>query len=283
MNGGGIIFFTREQPLDSQPVILITGASSGIGAATARCFASEGYQVVLAARRTEKLRLLSEEIQSQGGSAMAVEADVTDLDQIHQLVETTLDHCGQINILFNNAGVGRMNWLQDLDPRNDVAQQLGANLNGLIWMTQAVLPHMLSRKKGQIINMASMASWIGTPTYSIYAASKFGVRGFSEALRRELAFDNIHISVIYPGGVATEFAQKAGIRRKTGATTPGWLRLSAEDVAEAVLGLSRRPRRSLVIPWQMHLVIWANALFPGLLDWGIQRWFVSRERKANYQ
>jgi len=266
--------------MNNLPVILITGASSGIGAASARCFAREKYQVVLAARRGDKLQALADEIRARGGHALPVSVDVADLDQINNLVEIVMDRYKQIDVLFNNAGIGRMNWLEKLDPQQDVRRQLDVNLLGLIWMTQAVLPYMQARRSGHIINMASMASWIATPTYSIYAASKFGVRGFSEALRRELAVYNIHVSVIYPGGVVTKFAQKADISRKITTTTPGWLQLSPEDVATAVLGLAQRPRRSLVIPRLMQLAVWANNLLPRVLDWGIQRWFVMRERNA---
>ena len=266
-----------NQPTDS-PVIIVTGASSGIGAATARRFAQEGYRVVLAARRYERLKTLQEEIASHGGIALPVVTDITKLDEIQNLVQQTMEAFGQIDLLFNNAGFGRMDWLEDLDPVNDIDLQLHTNLLGLIQMTQAVLPHMIERRQGHIINMSSMAGLVATPTYTIYAASKFGVCGFSEALRREVGVYGISVSVIYPGGVATEFSKKARIRRRTGTTTPPWLRLSAEDVADAVLSLARRPRRSLITPWSMRIIVWANAWFPGVLDWAMERWFVVKEK-----
>jgi short-subunit dehydrogenase len=102
---------------------------------------------------------------------------------------------------------------------------------------------MISRHSGHIVNMASLAGFVATPTYSIYAASKFAVRGFSEALRREVGVWNIRVSTIYPGGVKTEFSQHAGAKRRTGATTPDSLRLSPEQVAEAVLSVLHHPRR----------------------------------------
>lgn len=265
--------------MPDSPVLLITGASSGIGAATARLFAAQGFRLVLAARRFERLQELASQVEGSGGQALAVATDVTSLDDINNLVDSSLDRFGQIDVLFNNAGIGRMGWLETLDPLLDIDLQLKVNLWGVVQTARAVLPHMIARRSGHIINMSSLAGWFGTPTYSIYAASKFGVRGFTNALRREMSVYGIQVSGIYPGGVETEFSQHAGIRRKTGLTTPSFLRLSAEQVAEAVYGLVRKPRRSLIIPWPMRWAVWFNRLFPGITDWVIERRFVAPERQ----
>jgi short-subunit dehydrogenase len=137
---------------------------------------------------------------------------------------------------------------------------------------------MIERRKGHIINMSSMAGYIATPTYTVYAASKFAVRGFSEALRREVGIYGIRVSGIYPGGVATDFGDIAGINRTTEITTPDFMTISAEDIAQVVWRLVRRPRRSIVMPGIMRLAIWLNALAQGLLDWMIARIFVIPER-----
>jgi len=260
------------------PVLLVTGASSGIGAATARLFANQGYRLALAARRIERLQALADEIQAGGGQALPIRADLGRLEDIQGLAGLALERFGQVDLLFNNAGFGRLARLEELDPQADVRDQLQVNLLGSIWLTQAILPHMIERRQGHIINMSSVAGLLALPSYSVYAASKAGLRSFSEALRREVGIYGIHVSVIYPGGVDTEFSQRARIRRKTRSTTPSWLRLSAEDVAQAVLRLARRPRRSLVIPWPMRLVVWANILFPGLADRLIERRFVPPEQ-----
>lgn len=264
--------------MTEHPVILITGASSGIGAATARLFASQGYRVVLAARRLERLQELEAEIEAEGGEALSVETDISQLDQIQGLVETTLKHFGQIDVLFNNAGFGRTKWLEEMDPERDIELQIQVNLNGLIQMTRAVLLHMLERRSGHIINMASLAGFVATPTYSIYAATKHGVRGFTEALRREVGIWDIHVSAIYPGGVKTEFGQHLEAKRKTGFTTPAALQLSAEDVARAVYKVSQRPRATTIIPWVSRIGVWINTLFPWLNDWIIERTFTRPER-----
>jgi hypothetical protein len=262
-----------------QPVVLITGASSGIGAAVARRFAQAGYRQVLAARRMDRLEALAQEIHAQGGEALPVAADISRLEDIQRLTLAALEQYQQIDILFNNAGFGRLNWLDALDPLEDVQGLLQVNLVGLIWTAQAVLPAMIERRSGHIINMASLAAWIAPPTYSIYAASKFGVRGFTEALRREVSVYGIHVSGIYPGAVDTEFRARARIQRKTGTTTPKRMRLTADEVAEAVLHLARRPRRTVILPGYMRWVVALNGLFPGLVDWAVRKRFVEHERE----
>jgi short-subunit dehydrogenase len=204
--------------------------------------------------------------------------DVSRIDDINQMILGTLDHFGQVDVLFNNAGFGRLDWLENLDPVKDIESQLQVNLVGLIQATHAVLPYMISRRSGHIVNMVSLAGFIATPTYSIYAASKFAVRGFTEALRREVGIWNIHVTGIYPGGVSTEFNQHTGAKRKTGATTPDSMRLSTDQVAQTVLSVLRRPRRTVIIPWPMRFIVLFNSLFPGLTDRVIERQFCRPER-----
>lgn len=264
--------------MSTPPVILVTGASSGIGEATARLFAQEGYHVAMGARRLNRLEALANEIQANGGQALPVKADMTRLDDIHNLVNSTLDHFGQIDVLFNNAGFGRLNWLENLDPVEDIEALLRVNLIAVIQTAREVLPHMIQRRSGHIINMASLAGLVATPTYTVYAASKFAVRGFSEALRREVGVYGVHVSAIYSGAVRTEFDMHTGKKRKTGRTTPASLRLDAAEVARAVLSVAQRPRRGLVIPWPMHFAVWVNAMFPGLVDQLIEQRFTRPER-----
>ncbi len=262
------------------PVIIITGASSGIGEATARLFARQGYRVALAARRFERLQALAEQIRQAGGQALVVCMDCARVEDTRNLARQTLEEWGQIDVLFNNAGFGRLDWLENLDPVEDVEAQVRVNLIGLIQMAQAVLPHMIARRRGHIINMASIAGLLAMPTYSVYAATKFGVRGFTDALRREVGVYGVRVSGIYPGAVETEFKERARIQRKAWRGTPARMRLTSEQVAEAVWGLVRRPRRALVIPWVLNVGAGLATLFPGLTDWMIERFFVKRERDA---
>ena len=263
---------------EGKPVMLVTGASSGIGEATARLCAQAGYRLVLAARRSERLERLTEEIRLKGGVALPVQADLSNQADIKHLVEYSLKQFGRIDILLNNAGVGRLGWLENLDPVNDIESQLRVNLLAVIYVTQAVLPGMIQHRSGHIINMASLAGMVGTPTYTIYAASKFAMRGFNEALRREVGVRGIRVSGIYPGVVANDFGSQAGARRKTGLTTPRVLRLSSEEVARAVLRVIKRPRRTVILPPAMQMAVWLNAALPGLVDWAVERWFVRPER-----
>jgi short-subunit dehydrogenase len=264
--------------MSNQPVILVTGASSGIGEAVARLFAQRGYRVSLGARRFERLQALAQEIDSAGGQALPVQADLTQLQDIQNLVQSTLDSFDQIDVLFNNAGFGRFNWLENLDPVKDIQAQLQINLIATILVARQVLPHMIQRRSGHIINMVSLGGYVATPTYTIYGASKFGVRGFTEALRREVGVYGIHVSALYPGAVRTEFIQHTGAKRKTGRTTPDSLRLDADQVAQAVLSVVQRPRRGLIIPWQMRVAVWLNVHFPGIADWLIEKRFTRLER-----
>ncbi len=266
------------ESLSASPVILITGASSGIGAATSKLFASEGYKVVLAARRKEQLDILAAEILSAGGEVLTVPTDITQLEQIENLVAQTLENYGQIDVLLNNAGLGRLDWLEKLDPKEDIEFQIQVNLVGLIQTARAVLPHMIARKHGHIINMGSIAGLIATPTYSVYAATKYGLRGFTEALRREVSIHGIEVTGIYPGGVATEFGKKAGIKRKTKVSTPPLLKLSAEDVAQSVLKVVKKPHRAVIIPGLMRPTVWLSVIFPGMVDRIIERRFTKKER-----
>ncbi len=249
-------------------VVIVTGASSGIGEATAREFGREGAKVALAARRVDKLQSLAEEINKMGTGAQAlvVQADLSKLEDIQKLVSLVLEKFGRIDVLINNAGFGRLDWLENLDPVKDIQAQIDVNVMGVIQTTRQVLPVMIGQRSGSIINMCSMAGLVGTPTYTIYAASKHAVHGFSEALRREVKPWGIDVSLIYPGGVVTEFSQHAGIKRKTNATTPKFMLLTAEQVGKAVVKLVRRPRRMWVIPWLWSVTVFMNRFLPGVVD-----------------
>lgn len=265
--------------MKDKKVVLITGASSGIGAAAARLFAENGYHTVVADRAVKGMEALAVEITAQGGNAYAVNADVSDLASVQRMVQSALGEYGRIDVLVNNAGIGRLRWLEELDPVTEIAAQININLLGTIQTTRAVLSQMLERRSGHIINIASIAGFSAAPTYSIYAAGKFGVRGFSQALRREVGILGVKVSTIYPGGVDTDFARQTGMQRKTGRTTPKSLLLSAEDVAQVILKTASLNRsREVILPGIMRLPLWFNAHFPRLSDWLIERSFTRPER-----
>jgi hypothetical protein len=257
-------------------VVIITGASSGFGEEAARLFAQAGCRVVLAARRLDRLQKLAGEIQSAGGEAIAIPMDVTSRADVDLMVTSAIDLYGRIDILFNNAGFGRLDWLENLDAARDIETQVNVNLLGVIQVTRAVLPYMLKQAHGHIINMSSVAGWIAIPMYSIYAATKFGVRGFTDALRREVSPFGIKVSGIYPGPAHTEFGQHTGrsSNAKRSLNVFKGLSMTSEYVARRVVELARHPRRVVIIPWWYRIVIGLDLLFPYLVDWFLKQFFV---------
>ncbi len=249
-------------------VVLITGASSGFGEDAALLFAQEGCKVVLAARRIDRLQNLAAKIQDAGGEAMAIPVDIMDATDVINMVATTIDLYGQIDILFNNAGLGRVEWFENHTAERDINTLVHVNLISLMQVTREVLPHMLKRGEGHIINMGSVSSFLAVPLISSYAASKFGVRAFTDSLRREVAPLGIKVSGIYPGPASTEFGQHVGKNAAyNGVRSLLGTRMTPEYVARRVVDVAKRPRRSLIIPWRFRIIIALDMLFPVLFDW----------------
>jgi NADP-dependent 3-hydroxy acid dehydrogenase YdfG len=261
-------------------VVLITGASSGFGEDAARLFAAEGAYVVLAARRMERMQDEVARIQAGGGEAMATPVDVNNRADIDNMVQSVIENYERIDILFNNAGFGHLDWFDQLDSKRDIQTQVNVNLTGLMEVTHAVLPHMLAQRSGHIINMCSVAGWIAPPLYSVYAASKYGVRGFTDSLRREVGVNGVLVSGIYPGPALTEFGQQTSASiLSNDFKLPAWTYLTSKYVAQSVVNLAKRPRRSLIIPWWFRPIIWAEVNFPGGVDWAVNQFFVKKYRK----
>jgi short-subunit dehydrogenase len=261
-------------------IVLITGASSGFGADAARLFAREGTIVILAARRMERLQELAAEIRAQGGEALALQVDITNHVDIQNMVKSVIENYQRIDILFNNAGFGRLDWLENLDPARDIHAQIAVNLTGLIEVTHAVLPYMIAQRSGHIINMSSVAGWIGTPFYTIYAATKFGVRGFTDALRCEVDILGIKVTGIYPGPAATEFSQHTGNSiLKSTFKAPARSRMTSEYVAREVVRVAKHPCRTVIIPKWFHLIFWIDSVAPGLIDCFLKVFVVKRYRQ----
>ncbi len=249
-------------------VVLITGASSGFGEDAALLFAKEGCKVVLAARRMDRLQDLAARIQDEGGEAMAVPMDIVNRADIDNMVETTLDLYSHIDILFNNAGIGRVDWFENMTAERDIETLVHVNLTGLMQVTHAVLPHMIARRQGHIINMISVAGLIASPLITTYSASKSGARAFTDSLRREVFPFGIKVSGVYPGPAATEFGQHIGKNAAYGSVRSVIsTRMTSEYVARRVVGVAKWPRRSLIIPWWFRILAIFEALFPTLVDW----------------
>lgn len=184
-------------------VVLITGASSGIGEAAARLIAAKGAHVVLGARRTERLDKLVSEIQAVGGSASARALDVTDLQSMHAFVAFAKTQHGKVDVIINNAGVMPLSPLASLKV-NEWNQMLDVNVRGVLHGIAAVLPDMQAQGFGQVINISSIGGLAVSPTAAVYCATKFAVRAISDGLRQET--DKIRVTVVCPGVVESELA-----------------------------------------------------------------------------
>ncbi|SCX66013.1 SDR family oxidoreductase [Variovorax sp. EL159] len=189
-------------------VVVITGASSGLGEATARHLVAQGARVVLGARRIDRLQAMVEEMKANGGQAIAVETDVSDKAQVQHLVDAAITAFGRIDVLINNAGLMPHSPLERLKV-DDWDRMIDVNLKGVLYGIAAVLPHMQRQKSGHIINVSSVAGHKVSPNGAVYAATKHAVRALSEGLRQEVKPWNIRTTVISPGAVATELPASA--------------------------------------------------------------------------
>lgn len=228
---------------------LVTGASSGIGAATALTLASQGANVALVARRKDRLDELAERIRASGGSALAIEADITDRLQATAAVEQTVGAYGGLDTLVNNAGVMLLGPAESA-PIEEWDRMIAINLQGLLYTTHAALPHLLTAADGargtaDIVNVSSLAGRFPVAGSAVYSLTKQGVGAFSEALRQEVGGRHVRVSLIEPGPVATELfthirpeVLDAGKDTWADATF-----LQAEDIADTIAFVVTRPPR----------------------------------------
>lgn len=184
-------------------VVVITGASSGLGEAAARRLSAEKASVVLGARRADRIQALAGELERNGGKALAVSTDVADRDQVKRLVDAAVQAYGRIDVMINNAGLMPQSPLELLKV-DEWDRMIDVNIKGVLYGIAAALPYMKERKSGHFINVSSVAGHVVRPGSTVYAATKFAVRALSEGLRQEVKPYNIRTTVISPGAVATE-------------------------------------------------------------------------------
>jgi NADP-dependent 3-hydroxy acid dehydrogenase YdfG len=268
----------KPRPAIQGKVAIVTGASSGIGEATAREFAKAGAITVLAARREERLERLQRDIEEMGGIAIAVPTDLIDREQITHLVDSTLAEFGRIDILANIAGWAVYDWFEELSAE-EVRQAYDVNIIGLAELTRQVIPTMKAQRSGFILNMSSYVSRISVPPLTVYASTKYAVEGLTDGLRRALAPWGITVIRIHPSSVSgTEFNQRV-VRSGTVEYKPVPIgRISRERLARHIVGLVERPRRALFISRIYEVPVLINKLFPEVVD-AISAAWVRRKRK----
>jgi NADP-dependent 3-hydroxy acid dehydrogenase YdfG len=234
-------------------VAFVTGASSGIGHATAQTLAGLGAAVALVARRKDRLDALVAEIEQAGGTALAIPADITDRASAEAAVAQAAAQLGRIDILVNNAGVMNIGRIAD-NTVESWEQMIALNQQALLYVTKAALPHLQAAAKSDtrgvadIVNISSYAGRVASPNFAVYNMTKFGVNGFTEALRQELAASHIRVGALEPGAVETELNDRheGAVRDEITAFFARIEPLQANDIADGVAYMVTRPRRAAV-------------------------------------
>ncbi|MBV9352973.1 MAG: SDR family NAD(P)-dependent oxidoreductase [Mycobacterium sp.] len=232
---------------------LVTGASSGIGAATARALAAHGAAVALLARRADRLHELKAEIESAGGSAIVVPADVTNAEQVAAAVDRAVAGLGRLDTVVNNAGLMRMGPAAEarLEDWDDL---VAVNVQGVLYVTRAALPHLIEaaadspRGVADLVTISSTAGWVARPGTAVYSLTKFGVNAFSEGIRQEVLGKRVRVGVVGPGTVDTEISSHLPPKSREAfdRQTADMVKLRSEDIADAVLYMVTRDRRVAV-------------------------------------
>jgi short-subunit dehydrogenase len=251
----------------SGQVAIVTGASAGIGAATARMLATARVRVAMCARRGDRLAQLASDIRASGGEGAVFPIDVTDATAVRAMVDDVASRWGGIDVLVNNAGRGLSTTVEDTKPE-EFRELVELNVMAVFTTTQAVLPWMRRAGRGHVINVSSIVGRRGVPYRGAYSATKFALGGLTEALRVELTGSGIHVSLIYPIGTATEFHEVEA--RRAGRGRQGPIQ-SAEHVARTILRCIRRPRPEVYPFRPSWLLSVASVVAPRLVDLGMRR------------
>ena len=227
-------------------VAVITGASSGIGEATALALSAEGAHIVASARRIDRLTDVQKQIELKGGDCLCIQADVQEEADCRNLITQAEERHHRVDILVNNAGVMLLSPVIEADT-NDWRRMMNTNVLGLMYCVHAVLPGMKKRKSGHIVNISSVAGRTARPNIGGYNASKWAVNGFSEALRQEVFSDGIRVTLIEPGVVRTELREhitNARIRQEHEEWASSMTQLESEDIAAAIIYAVTAPHRA---------------------------------------
>ena len=261
--------------MPSRPVVIITGASAGIGRATAIRFAREGATLVLAARSRDRLQRLAERLEERFGvETLAIACDVRDREQVGALVEAALAGFGRIDVLVNNAGYGLYGRIEDT-PDEAFRDLLETNVLGVHHAVRAVLPHMRRQASGHIVNVGSVVGKRSWPYHGAYSASKFALTGLTQALRGELAGSGVSVTLVLPASTDTEFFANAPSYSSEYVPAPLGPVQTPGQVARAIVRSVRRPSPEVHMQPLMRIAHVLAEAFPGLTAWASElhyRW-----------
>jgi short-subunit dehydrogenase len=246
-------------------IAVVTGASSGIGAATAKRLAREGMQVLLVARRLDRMEDLIAQIRQGGGQAYAIPADLMQESERARLFQEVTRRFGDADVLVNNAGLGWYGYGDEM-PWKTALEMLQVNVEAVVQLTLGFLGKMRQRNTGHIINVGSISGSIPSQGVAVYGATKSFLDNFTTALHRELTGTRVHVSVVRAGPVRTEFCETA-LQRENGMHVPTEnVGLTSEQVAQRIWTLMLRPRRVVYLPEYLRLVPWAELAFGWIID-----------------
>jgi short-subunit dehydrogenase len=246
-------------------IAVVTGASSGIGAATARRLAKDGMQLVLVARRQDRLEDLAEEIRSRGGQAHLIPADLTQESERERVAREVQNRFGPVDVLVNNAGLGWYGYGSDMKWKT-AREMLQVNVETVVQLSLSLLPGMRARNSGHIVNVGSISGSIPSQGIALYGATKSFLDNFSTALYRELKGSRVHVSVVRAGPVRTEFGE-AALKLENGGHVPTeHVGVTAEHVAWRIWKLLLRPQRVIYVPGWLRVVPWAELAFGWIID-----------------
>ena len=243
-------------------IVLITGASSGIGKQTALEFAKKGANLILVARRKDKLELVAKELEKFHTTILVCSCDVSNKDQVKEMSKIVLEKFDTVDILVNNAGFAIFGPVSDLSI-DEIESQMETNYFGMIYCIKNFLPIMLNKKSGHIVNVASVAASFGLPGIASYCASKFAMLGFSEGLKHELKDTGIGITVVSPIMVRTNFFDHPSFEKMPKYSPTS---LSSKTVANTILKASNSSRLEIIVPSVVRSAVWMKNTFPYFIN-----------------
>jgi short-subunit dehydrogenase len=243
-------------------VVLITGASSGIGKDTAIEFAKKGANLVLVSRTKEKLKQVADELKKFNVPVLVCQCDVSEKDQVKEMSKTVLEKFNSVDILVNNAGFAIYGSVFDLSI-DDIESQMETNYFGMIYCIKNFLPSMLDKKSGHIVNVASVAASFGLPGIASYCASKFAMLGFSEGLKHELKNTGVGITVVSPIMVRTNFFDHPSFEKMPKFSPTS---LSSKTIAKTILKAANSPRLEIIVPSVVRGAVWMKNTFPYIIN-----------------